>query len=42
MESDEDPDSDYWQPYTAHHTPAQARELAAKLRAFARASASRP
>ncbi|WP_433233849.1 hypothetical protein ACQP2H_31825 (plasmid) [Micromonospora sp. CA-248260] len=35
VESDEDPDSDYWQPYTAHHTPAQARELAAKLRVFA-------
>ncbi|MFI2577465.1 ParB/RepB/Spo0J family partition protein [Streptomyces rochei] len=42
LESDEDPGSDYWQPYTAYHTPAQARELAAKLRAFARASASRP
>ena len=42
VDSDEDSDSDYWQPYTAHHTPAQARELATKLRAFARASASRP
>jgi hypothetical protein len=37
VESDEDPDSDHWQPYTARHTPAQARELAAKLRTFARA-----
>ncbi|MEV4773120.1 hypothetical protein [Micromonospora humida] len=42
VEGDEDPDSDYWQPYAAHHTPAQARELAAKLRVFARALASRP
>ncbi|MBO4161371.1 hypothetical protein [Micromonospora antibiotica] len=42
VESDDDPDSDYWQPYTARHTRAQARELAARLRAYAHASASRP
>ncbi|MFY1599827.1 hypothetical protein [Micromonospora sp. WMMD737] len=35
VEGTEDPDDDYWQPYTAQHTPAQARELAAKLRTFA-------
>ncbi|MBM0201863.1 hypothetical protein JNW90_01170 [Micromonospora sp. STR1s_5] len=35
VEGTESPDDDYWQPYTAHHTPAQARELAGKLRAFA-------
>ncbi|MDG4756245.1 hypothetical protein O7630_35620 [Micromonospora sp. WMMD718] len=35
VEGTEDPDDDFWQPYTAHHTPAQARELAGKLRAFA-------
>ncbi|MEV0006365.1 hypothetical protein AB0H28_29350 [Micromonospora sp. NPDC050980] len=35
VEGTEDPDDDFWQPYTAHHTPAQARELATKLRTFA-------
>ncbi|WP_047892794.1 hypothetical protein [Micromonospora sp. RV43] len=35
VEGEEDPASDYWQPYTAQHTPAQARELATKLRTFA-------
>ncbi|MFI7074909.1 hypothetical protein [Micromonospora sediminicola] len=35
VEGTEDPDDDFWQPYTAHHTPGQARELATKLRAFA-------
>lgn len=35
IEGEEDPPSDYWQPYTAQHTPEQARELATKLRTFA-------
>jgi hypothetical protein len=35
VEGDEDPAADFWQPYTAQHTPTQARELAGKLRAFA-------
>jgi hypothetical protein len=35
VEGTEDPDDDFWQPYTARHTPAQARELAGKLRTFA-------
>ncbi|MFY1621612.1 hypothetical protein ACN268_00240 [Micromonospora sp. WMMD735] len=35
VEGDEDPAADYWQPYTAQHTPEQARELACKLRTFA-------
>ncbi|RBJ11081.1 hypothetical protein DRA43_01605 [Micromonospora provocatoris] len=35
VEGEEDPASDYWQPYTAQHTPEQARELATKLRTFA-------
>lgn len=32
------PDDEFWKPYTAHHTPAGARELAGKLRRFARAA----
>ncbi|MEU5949544.1 hypothetical protein ABZ793_28855 [Micromonospora sp. NPDC047465] len=39
MEGTDDPDDDYWKPHTAQHTPAQARELAGKLRTFARAAA---
>jgi hypothetical protein len=39
VEGTEDPDGDYWQPYTAQHTPAQARQLAASLRTFAAAGA---
>ncbi|SBT69282.1 hypothetical protein GA0070622_6406, partial [Micromonospora sediminicola] len=35
VEGDEDPAADFWQPYTAQHTPEQARELATKLRTFA-------
>ncbi|WP_446215328.1 hypothetical protein [Micromonospora sp. IBHARD004] len=35
VEGEEDPASDYWQAYTAQHTPEQARELATKLRTFA-------
>jgi hypothetical protein len=35
VEGDEDPAADFWQPYTAQHTPQQARELATKLRTFA-------
>lgn len=42
VEGDEDPDDDFWRPYTAWHTPEQARELAGKLRTFARAATSRP
>jgi hypothetical protein len=38
VEGDEDPAADFWQPYTAQHTPAQARELAGKLRACAEAA----
>jgi hypothetical protein len=36
------PDEDFWRPYTAHHDVASARELAAKLRLFARAARDRP
>lgn len=39
VEGTDDPDDDYWKPHTAQHTPAQARELADKLRTFARAAA---
>ncbi|QKW17604.1 hypothetical protein [Verrucosispora sp. NA02020] len=35
VEGDESPDSDYWQPYIAQHTPVQARDLADRLRTFA-------
>ncbi|MEV0005905.1 hypothetical protein AB0H28_26970 [Micromonospora sp. NPDC050980] len=35
VEGDEDSAADFWQPYTAQHTPTEARELAGKLRAFA-------
>ncbi|HKT04747.1 MAG TPA: hypothetical protein VJT31_34975 [Rugosimonospora sp.] len=35
------PDDEFWQPYTSHHTPDTARELASKLRHFA-AAARRP
>ncbi|MFI6134029.1 hypothetical protein [Micromonospora sp. NPDC051141] len=35
VEGDEDPAAEFWQPYTAVHTPAQARHLAGRLRAFA-------
>ncbi len=43
IEGDSDtPDDEFWKPYTAHHTPDSARELAGKLRAFARAARKRP
>lgn len=43
IEGDSDtPDDEFWKPYTAHHTPNSARELAGKLRAFARAARKRP
>lgn len=35
------PDEEFWKPYTAHHTPAGARELASKLRTFATAARNR-
>ncbi|MFI5837741.1 hypothetical protein ACIA5A_29090 [Micromonospora sp. NPDC051300] len=38
VEGDEDPAAEFWQPYTAVHTPAQARHLAGRLRAFAGAA----
>ncbi|MBM0280008.1 hypothetical protein [Micromonospora tarensis] len=38
VEGTEDPDDDYWQPYTSQLTAAQARELATKLRTFAGAA----
>jgi hypothetical protein len=37
----EDPDDDYYQDYAAQHSPGSARELAGKLRAFARAARRR-
>ncbi|MFI9531416.1 hypothetical protein [Micromonospora rosaria] len=36
VEGEESPDSDYWDSYTARHTPEQARALAGRLRTFAR------
>jgi hypothetical protein len=38
VESTESPDDDYNRHYAARHTPASARELAAKLCAFARSA----
>jgi hypothetical protein len=40
-EGTENPDDDYNRQYAAHHTPASARELARKLRTFARAASLR-
>ena len=37
----ENPDDDYWKPYVTEHTPDSARELAGKLRTFARAARTR-
>jgi hypothetical protein len=41
VEGTEDPDDDYYRDYVAQHTPDSARELAGKLRAFARAARRR-
>ena len=37
----ENPDDDYWKPYVTEYTPESARELATKLRTFARAARTR-
>jgi hypothetical protein len=42
VEGTESPDDEFWQPYTSQHTPDSARELALKLRAFARTARRRP
>ncbi|OJF14471.1 hypothetical protein [Couchioplanes caeruleus] len=41
VEGTDDPDSNLWQQYSARHTATDARELAGKLRAFARAARHR-
>ncbi|WP_430787043.1 hypothetical protein [Actinoplanes sp. G11-F43] len=42
VEGTESPDDEFWQPYASQHTPESARELALKLRAFARTARRRP